>query len=576
MRTLVRPAAGSGAVAILLVVVGLALYLLTSDRSISLASFEPISTWATALGVLSLVVATVLAAVRPAVGSAPLVLGGIAVTWVAPVIEGWSQGPELIRTVAAAGSPLVVPLLAHLALLDATGRVRGRWRVPLVGVWSLSAICVVVITLVRDPLFDLACWSNCTANSFLVAPAPSLASGLVIAQSWLEASVGILTICWIVVVGLGRAANRAAVVQRILPLGAVLIFQTATAVTEVVRPAARLDTAPFPALYVASSIALIAVASGWISRVAIWRARRAAALRLIDDLAVPAVSWEPLETKLAVRLGDPDVKVLYPVPGKRGWFDAAGVKHSFPATASRALTEIRRDDALIALVVHDRSLLNEKDLGRRIGAAAALAVDNERLRAGILMQLAELQESRVRIVESADWERRRIERNLHDGAQQSLLVLQFELSLAHGQIVDVATAAALVRVIGEVRSVTDNLRQMAHGIFPAVLNDVGLDAALRHLAEEAPVPLSIDIGFEGRFAPSVERLVYLVVRTAVAAATASDDAITARIDRSPDGIRMVVSGAPVNLARNLVDRVGALGGTISVSARRMEAVVPCE
>ncbi|MCY7325987.1 MAG: histidine kinase [Microbacteriaceae bacterium] len=562
--------------AILLVVVGLALYLLTSDGSISLASFGPISTWATALGVLSLVAATVLAAVRPAVGSAPLVLGGIAVTWVAPVIEGWSQGPELIRTVAAASSPLVVPLLTHLALLDATGRVRDRWRVPLVAVWSLSAICVFVITLVRDPLFDLACWSNCTANSFLVAPAPGLASGLVMAQSWLEASVGILTICWIVVVGLGRAANRPAAVRRILPLGAVLVFQTATAVTEVLRPAARLDTAPLPALYVASSIALIAVASGWISSVAIWRARRAAALRLIDDLALPGVSWEPLETKLAARLGDPGLKVLYPVPGKRGWFDAAGVEHPIPATAFRALTEIRRDDALIALVVHDRSLLNEKELGRRIGAAAALAVDNERLRAGILMQLAELQESRVRIVESADWERRRIERNLHDGAQQSLLVLQFELSLAHSQIVDAATSAALVRVIGEVRSVTDNLRQMAHGIFPAVLNDVGLDAALRHLAEDAPVPLSIDVGFEGRFAPSVERLVYLVVRTAVAAATASDDAITARIDRSPDGIRMVVSGAPVNLARNLVDRVGALGGTISVSARRMEAVVPCE
>ena len=135
----------------------------------------------------------------------------------------------------------------------------------------------------------------------------------------------------------------------------------------------------------------------------------------------------------------------------------------------------------MALVIHDAALSGARELEREIGAAARLAVDNERLRAEVLAQLEDLRASRARIVEAGDSARRRIERDLHDGAQQRLLTLSYELRLARADAEadgDEALAPLLAVDGEEVQAALAELRDLAHGIYPAILTEAGLGPAL--------------------------------------------------------------------------------------------------
>ena len=136
-----------------------------------------------------------------------------------------------------------------------------------------------------------------------------------------------------------------------------------------------------------------------------------------------------LREALASALGDPDVDVLYPRPDSRQLIDADG-RPAVPAASARAVCRVIRRGRPLALVLHDPALVDERELARALGSAARLAVENEALRAEALAQLRELRDSRARIVEAGDAERRRLERNLHDGAQQRLLALSYDLRLA--------------------------------------------------------------------------------------------------------------------------------------------------
>jgi signal transduction histidine kinase len=214
-----------------------------------------------------------------------------------------------------------------------------------------------------------------------------------------------------------------------------------------------------------------------------------------------------------------------------------------------------------------------------LGAAARLAIDNERLQADLRSQLADLRASRERVVERSDAERLRLERDLHDGAQQRLLMLGHQLRQAQRD--DPSAAPWLGPVIGDVDAALRDLRAIGHGIYPGILESLGLHAALDALAD-GPVPFTLQAAPTERLDPPIERAAYLVVATALSAADGSalgDDApVIASLARVGGSLTVRVTGVRQLGEHNvegMEDHVGALGGIITVAGDTIVCELPC-
>jgi signal transduction histidine kinase len=235
-------------------------------------------------------------------------------------------------------------------------------------------------------------------------------------------------------------------------------------------------------------------------------------------------------------------------------------------------------DGPLALLVYDRALAEDPALLAAGVAVARLVLDNGRLNRELGRQLDQVRASRARIVESGDAERRRIERDLHDGVRQRLLALALSLRRAAAQADDPAIADALRRGADEALGAVTDVRELAQGIHPAVLTEAGLPAALRSLAARSPVPVELDIDVDGASSPTATATAtaYYVASEALAnvvkhaaASTASIRALqrdgVIRIEVEDDGR----GGADPHGAglRGLEDRLAAVGGTLRVSDR---------
>jgi signal transduction histidine kinase len=222
------------------------------------------------------------------------------------------------------------------------------------------------------------------------------------------------------------------------------------------------------------------------------------------------------------------------------------------------------------------------DLELETGAAVRLALENERLRAELLAQLHDLRGSRARIVETGDAERRRLERDLHDGAQQRLLALSYELRVARAGAEadgDIETAALLADATHEAHGALVELRDVAQGIYPAILGEAGLGAALATLADSAALPIEISETAPSRYAAPVEATAYLVVAEAIDDA-ARRGASFAAVSTVRDDERLVIQVADDGTARaspmtHIADHVGAVGGLLEVEPTTLRAEIPC-
>jgi signal transduction histidine kinase len=331
-------------------------------------------------------------------------------------------------------------------------------------------------------------------------------------------------------------------------------------------------------LWIAQQLALAAVAGGVAARsvrAARARARLAADVVALADPARPA----GVAARLGAVLGDPSLVVAYPVGDPVRWVDAAGQPVPLPPGGGRQATELRvADDAeAIALAVHRGGLLDDPVLRYEVVRAAGLALGNERLRADARARLADLRASRARIVATGDAERRRIERDLHDGAQQRIVALAIALRAAAPADEDPA-APLVTEALREVGGALDELRLIAHGIFPAILAEAGLAIAIDALAESAPVAIRLGPFPDGRFDHAVEAAAYALV----AECARHPDAAALDVHGAVDGDELVVvveTTGRLPPETRIADRVGALGGV--VRHRRLddravlEAVVPC-
>jgi signal transduction histidine kinase len=310
----------------------------------------------------------------------------------------------------------------------------------------------------------------------------------------------------------------------------------------------------------------------------VWARRtRSALARLVIELAESPPPGG-LRDVLAGVLRDPSLVLAYPLAGGRladarcGAVELAG-----------EITPIVRGGQQVALLSHRPGLLDEPALAEEVAAAARLALENERLQAEAQFQLEELRASRCRIVQSGDAERRRLVRDLHDGAQQRLVTLSLALRLARtrlGRDPDLALAERIDQAGAELRLALADLRELAQGIFPVILAEEGLSAAVEALAEAAPIPLEITTLPDERLGSSVEATAYFVVSEAVRRSAAG----TLKVSTARRNGRLVVEvegdSAPSEII-DLQDRAGALDGSVAVvhgpdGRAILQAEIPCE
>ena len=501
--------------------------------------------------------------------------------WFAPVWVGWDKGPPLVRSLGMLAAGLAFPLLLHLVLAYPSGQLRPTAaRVLVAAAYLEAALAALGQVVFRDPFFDPNCWANCSDNRFLVWSLPRLARAMEATDRWftVAAATALVALCARRLLrdsGPARRALLPVALPAILLAGAVI----AHAVALQRRPLEDPSDPAFRTIFALGCIAVILLAAGLVWATVRTRSQRRAVARIATSLgqAPPPGS---LQAALAQAVGDPELQIAYWLPDAEHYVDATGRPVPEPVAApGRAVTALVRDGGRIAAVAHTAAL---PDLERELGAAVRLALENERLQAEALAQLDQLRASRVRIVETGDSERRRLERDLHDGAQQRLLALSYDLRLARAQAQadgDAPTGSLLIEATDHAQAALRELRELAHGIYPAVLAEAGLAAALASLADAAPLPVEILAAAEGRHPAAVETCAYLLVAEALDDATGRD-ASHATVSVLQDGGRLVVTVEDDGTDRTaelvqLADRVGALDGQLAVEPTRLLAELPC-
>jgi signal transduction histidine kinase len=298
-----------------------------------------------------------------------------------------------------------------------------------------------------------------------------------------------------------------------------------------------------------------------------------------------------LRAVLAQALRDPSLVLLYWLPQYDTWADEDGQPSALPDGGTRAATVIEHDGAPLAALVHDPSLRDEPELLEAVTAAAAIALENGRLQAQLRAHVEELRGSRFRVLEAGQRERQRLERNLHDGAQQRLIALSLDLGLLESRLgSDPAAKDALAKAKQEIALSLDELRDVARGLHPAVLSGHGLAVAVESVVARAPVPARLTVRLDGRLPESVEVAAYYVVCESLAnvGKHARASLTTVDIERVDDLLVVEVvddgiGGADTERGtglRGLADRVEALGGRLRVwtpagRGTRVRAEIPC-
>jgi signal transduction histidine kinase len=501
------------------------------------------------------------------------------------------RSSRLAETIGWGASWLAAPLIAHVVLSYPTGRLLSRLDRIYVGIlYVLAGAYGLVFMLFYSPRspFEEEIWS-----------CPSCA-------------VPYTHVAWVNLIDADRAFNRAVFVFALVALG-LLVYKLVRASSggrRVVLPLA------FAGCFIVVQFAVQMIVYGhpinswthpawfWIVTAALLSIPVMLALGLIwgggghgavAGLVVALERTPPgsVRDALARALGDPSLQLALWLPERRCYVDADGRPVELPAPRSgRSVTALGPADAPVAALIHDPVLLERRGLLTAAGAAARLALENERLQAELRAQLAELRASRARIVSAGDEERRRLERDLHDGAQQRLLSLGLALQLARAKLGPETNGAAdvLAEADAELHAALDELRELARGIHPAVLTEHGLAAAIRTLAERSTVPVVIESVPEERLPAPTEAAAYFLVSEALTNVAKYSGATRVRIDVSQvDGRVFVdvdddgVGGAdPVRGSglRGLVDRVHALDGQLELESppgrgTRLHAEIPC-
>jgi signal transduction histidine kinase len=481
-------------------------------------------------------------------------------------------------------------VLGHLIAVFPDGRATTRLqRVFIIANYAATVPLALVQLLLVEP-GRLGC--RACPNDILGLGGRDRYGDVVLAVSDLSLALLTALLLWIVVTRWRHAAEpRRRSLAPVALVGIVLLIVYMTGQTlKVVLPDPPL------ALEVGFNLAILMALVLWPLAFLAGLARTRLDRSAVGDLAVQLGEALPpgrLEQVLARALHDPTLQLAYWLPDRNAFVDAAGRPVELPAAGGdRAVTILRHDGDPVAALLHDAALDDDPALVRAVAATARMTIQNERLQAEVRAQLEEVRASRARIVEFGDAERRRVERNLHDGAQQRLVSISLALGIARSQVgatSEQEMAVALDDAAAELRLALVELRELARGIHPVILSEAGLGPALVSLAERSPIPVTVTAVPPERLPSRVEETAYYVASEALANAAKHAHATAVSISaRRLEGELLVevgddgVGGADPDGSglRGLADRVAALDGQLRVHSpdgkgTRITAELPC-
>ncbi|HEY6696045.1 MAG TPA: histidine kinase [Solirubrobacteraceae bacterium] len=508
---------------------------------------------------------------RPANGTGPL-MAAAGFAWFATKLS--ASNDDLLFTIGIALDALFPGMIGHLLVVFPAGRAQTTAERAVVA----SIYFVVTVLQVPSLLFEEP---GDPRNLLIVHADQPLSDAFDVMQ--LVAALAVIAASWVPIVRrvrAGGAAQRRALLPVIVTGGVAVAVYAVSKVFDAAGDASA-------ALDWASEACVATIPFGFLVGLLSTRLAQGAAVSELISRLGDAPGEAPLRAALADALGDPTLALAYWLPDSERFVDALG----HPVEVSGAgWTEVELQGRRIAAIAHDPALHEEPQLVRAAGAAAALALENQRLAAELRARIEELRASRARLVEAGDDERRRLERDLHDGAQSRLVALALKLKLARMNVADDSEAATLLdESSGELQASLDELRELARGLHPVVLTDRGLAAAVRILADRAPVAVEIAALPKERLPPPVEIAVYFVVAEALtnvakyARATAATVSITTgggrvRVDVADDGVGGANAAGGSGL-RGLSDRVAALDGRLDLDSppgegTRLRAEIP--
>jgi signal transduction histidine kinase len=500
------------------------------------------------------------------------------------------SGDAVLFTVFFLFGDLCFALVGHAILAYPSGRVEGRWprRLMVAGYATVLGFPLAVLLLhgATQPLFSMG-----LSHRSLLLVSDRAHAVYVLQRAQVVIFYGVLASLFIVVIGwrLATASPRARRMLAPLLLAAVALGLRAT--YECVRTFTN-QPLGYRYLFWWQVVAFVALPFALLAGMLRARLARASVSELVLALDQAPATPQTLRDALARALADPSLELYFWLPDQRDFVDAAGAVVSLPPEdGERSVTTLEHNGELLAAIVCDASLLDEPVLLGAAGAAVRLALENARLHAQTRAQLRQVRESRRRIASAADDERRRIERNLHDGAQNRLLALALELSAAQrrlGSSADPEVERLLAASVEELQSTVEELRTLARGLHPTVLTEYGLAAALEALTHRLPLPVALDV-FKERLPAQAEATAYFVAAEALSNVVKHAHAETASIEAQHTGDWLVIeigddgaggarAGGGSGL-RGIADRVEALGGRLQIdsdsSGTRVKAEIPC-
>jgi signal transduction histidine kinase len=486
------------------------------------------------------------------------------VLWAVPGIR--SLGQPLLFGIGEALSGAQDAVFAHLLLAYPSGRLTSRPARVMVALAYSTVALGFARTLVYGPL---ACGCLGFPNGLLVRDWPAAHNALGIAGSGLALvvtvmAIGILARRWNQAGTLGRRTYSPVLGVALLLAFSILLLTVTEEVMETVPRWMLLTTV------VARLLVPLAFLAGLIRSTF----DRAAVGNLV--IGLESDSSRSMQEVLMATLHDPSLVVAYWVPERDGYFDANGMPVSIPEDESdESTTLIGSGGERLAVLVHDPALRSDPVRIEAAVSAARMVIQRERLQAQVLAQLEEVRASRARIVEAGEIERRRVERDLHDGAQQRLLALALSIRLTREQSGEVHIRDLLADAGEEASATLADLRELAQGIYPSVLTAEGLGPAIETLAERAPMPVEVEVD-ETRFSGTVETTAYFAVSEALANATKHASAAKATVRSSVRNGSLTVEieddgrgGASIGKGtglRGIADRVAAYNGTFDVTS----------
>ena len=487
-------------------------------------------------------------------------------------------------TIGNLGQGIYTAAVAHLGLAWPTGRLRSRFECGVVIAEYVTAVGFSLATAVFwNPAFS-GCNASCPANVLLDGDGSQPA---VNAINTISGFVGLVLtgIVLTLIIRHWRSArgwSRRAMVP--------LVWLACAVGAEQILTGGALNL-PLSSLVSFGLAPLVMLAGPVLFVIAAMRARTAGGAlgTAIVDLG-PGASPDRLREALARALGDSTLQLAFRRPDGSGYLDTAGrpVEVDRP-DPGRAVALVAGSDE--AALVYDQGLELEPQLVRLTAAAAGMALEHSRLQAEVQARLEQVRASRARIVEAGDAERRRLERDLHDGAQQRLVTLSLALGMARDRAAADPELESLIESASkEAREALTELRELARGIHPAVLTETGLAGAIQALVERSPVATTVTAVPRGRFPAAIEATVYFVVSEALTnvAKHAMAGSAQVTICQRPGRLVVEVSDDGAGGARpdggsglrGLADRVASVGGVLRVdsppgSGTRIEADLPC-